>query len=74
MARSNTIGTSLRGGGIRAGMLPYLLVGPGAIFVGAFTLLALAYTLFASFTDWDIGRPNGTSSVWATSSAPRSIR
>ena len=57
MARSNTIGTSLRGGGIRPGMLPYLLVGPGAIFVGAFTLLALAYTLFASFTDWDIGRP-----------------
>jgi ABC-type sugar transport system permease subunit len=37
--------------------LPYLLVGPGAIFVGAFTLLSLAYTVFASFTDWDIGRP-----------------
>jgi ABC-type sugar transport system permease subunit len=32
-------------------------VGPGAVFVGAFTLLALAYTLFASSTDWDIGKP-----------------
>jgi ABC-type sugar transport system permease subunit len=37
--------------------LPYLLVGPGAAFVGAFTLLSLVYTVFASFTNWDIGRP-----------------
>jgi len=44
-------------GGGRPGALPYLLVGPGAAFVGIFTLLALAYTVFASFTDWDIGKP-----------------
>jgi multiple sugar transport system permease protein len=57
MARSNTMGATRLGGGIRPGALPYLLVGPGAVFVGAFTLLALAYTVFASFTDWDIGKP-----------------
>lgn len=58
MARTtNAVLRSLSGGGVRPGALPYLLVGPGAVLVGAFTVLALAYTLFASFTDWDIGKP-----------------
>lgn len=57
MARSYSMGRGRSGGGLRPGALPYLLVGPGVMFVGAFTLLALAYTVFASFTDWDIGKP-----------------
>jgi ABC-type sugar transport system permease subunit len=40
-----------------AGALPYVLLAPGLLVVGAFTVLALTFTVFASFTDWDIGKP-----------------
>jgi ABC-type sugar transport system permease subunit len=39
-----------------AGLLPYLLLTPGLLVVGAFTVLALTFTVVASFTDWDIGK------------------
>lgn len=53
---ANSLLRSLSGGGVRLGALPYLLVAPGAVLVGIFTVLALLYTLVASFTDWDIGK------------------
>lgn len=48
--------TAIRRRGIHPGLLPYLLIAPGAVVVGAFSIAALSYTLFASFTDWDIGK------------------
>ena len=38
------------------GALPYLLVAPGALVVGAFTVIALLFTVIASFTNWDVAR------------------
>lgn len=44
-------------GVVGGGVLPYALLTPGLLIVGAFTVLALSFTVFASFTDWDIGKP-----------------
>jgi ABC-type sugar transport system permease subunit len=52
LAARRSLGRSRSG----AGLLPYLLVAPGTLIVAGFTVLSLSFTLFASFTDWDIGK------------------
>ncbi len=37
-------------------LLPYVLILPGGLIVGAFVILAIVYTVRSSFTDWDASR------------------